>query len=87
MQSRQALKKKHISRAVVAHAFNPSNWEAEAGRFLSSRPSLVSHTENSGISILNWKQELQEVSGRIKVCLADVQEMDRRTFWCVKIEG
>jgi hypothetical protein len=22
---------------VVAHAFNPSTWEAEAGRFLSSR--------------------------------------------------
>jgi major histocompatibility complex class I len=25
--------------AMVAHAFNPSNWEAEAGRFLSSRPA------------------------------------------------
>jgi hypothetical protein len=25
-------------RAVVALAFNPSTWEAEAGRFLSSRP-------------------------------------------------
>jgi hypothetical protein len=24
---------------VVAHAFNPSTWEAEAGRFLSSRPA------------------------------------------------
>jgi hypothetical protein len=24
-------------RAVVVHAFNPSTWEAEAGRFLSSR--------------------------------------------------
>jgi hypothetical protein len=24
---------------VVAHAFNPSTWEAEAGGFLSSRPS------------------------------------------------
>jgi hypothetical protein len=23
---------------VVAHAFNPSTWEAEAGRFLSLRP-------------------------------------------------
>ena len=23
---------------VVAHAFNHSTWEAEAGRFLSSRP-------------------------------------------------
>jgi hypothetical protein len=26
-----------VSRVVVAHAFNPSTWEAEAGRFLSSR--------------------------------------------------
>ena len=25
--------------AVVAHASNPSTWEAEAGRFLSSRPA------------------------------------------------
>jgi hypothetical protein len=25
--------------AVVAHAFNPSTWEAEAGSFLSSRPA------------------------------------------------
>ena len=25
--------------AVVAHAFNPSTWEAEAVRFLSSRPA------------------------------------------------
>jgi hypothetical protein len=24
---------------VVAHAFNPSTWKAERGRFLSSRPS------------------------------------------------
>jgi hypothetical protein len=27
------------SRAVVAHTFNPSTWEAEAGGFLSSRPA------------------------------------------------
>jgi hypothetical protein len=26
-------------RAMVAHPFNPSTWEAEAGRFLSSRPA------------------------------------------------
>jgi hypothetical protein len=31
------LKKKKGSRAVVAQAFNPSTWEAEAGGFLSSR--------------------------------------------------
>jgi hypothetical protein len=27
------------SQAVVAHTFNPSTWEAEACRFLSSRPA------------------------------------------------
>jgi hypothetical protein len=32
-------KKRNISRVVVAHTFNPSTWEAEAGRFLSSRPA------------------------------------------------
>jgi hypothetical protein len=31
--------KKYLSQAVVAHAFNPSTWEAEAGRFLSLRPA------------------------------------------------
>ena len=25
--------------AVVVHTFNPSTWEAEAGRFLNSRPA------------------------------------------------
>jgi hypothetical protein len=30
---------KRSGRAVVAHAFNPSTWEAEAGGFLSSRPA------------------------------------------------
>jgi hypothetical protein len=28
-------KKPGCCQAVVAHAFNPSTWEAEAGRFLS----------------------------------------------------
>jgi hypothetical protein len=27
-----------MSQVLVVHAFNPSTWEAEAGRFLSSRP-------------------------------------------------
>jgi hypothetical protein len=31
--------KTHFRRAVVAHAFNPSTWEAEADGFLSSRPA------------------------------------------------
>jgi hypothetical protein len=29
----------NIVPGVVAHAFNPSTWEAEAGGFLSSRPA------------------------------------------------
>jgi hypothetical protein len=28
-----------VSWAVVAHTFNPSTWEAEAGGFLSWRPA------------------------------------------------
>jgi hypothetical protein len=32
-------KKKIVCWVGVAHAFNPSSWEAEAGRFLSSRPA------------------------------------------------
>jgi hypothetical protein len=31
------IKMLQLSWAVVAHPFNPSTWEAEAGRFLSSR--------------------------------------------------
>jgi hypothetical protein len=34
-----SFKKHFVSRAGVAHAFNPSTWEEEAGGFLSSRPA------------------------------------------------
>jgi hypothetical protein len=30
-----------VGQAVVAHAFNPSTWEAEAGGFLSLRPACL----------------------------------------------
>jgi hypothetical protein len=33
------VKKKKKRPGVVAHTFNPSTFEAEAGRFLSSRPA------------------------------------------------
>jgi hypothetical protein len=33
------LKMSKLAPGVVAHAFNPSTWEAEAGGFLSSRPA------------------------------------------------
>jgi hypothetical protein len=32
---------------VVVHAFNPSTWEAEAGRFLSSRPAWSTEFQDS----------------------------------------
>jgi hypothetical protein len=31
--------KNKLGRAVVVHTFSPSTWEAEAGRFLSSKPA------------------------------------------------
>jgi hypothetical protein len=33
------VKIENSRQAVVVHAFNPSTWRAEAGRFLSSRPA------------------------------------------------
>jgi hypothetical protein len=38
-RERIAVNKAERSQAVVAHAFNLSTWEAEAGRFLSLRPA------------------------------------------------
>ena len=37
----QEIKKDGSCWAVVAHVFNPSTWEAEAGRFLISRTTWV----------------------------------------------
>jgi hypothetical protein len=39
LHSKKLSQKKKRSRAVVAHAFNPSTWETETGGFLSSRPA------------------------------------------------
>jgi hypothetical protein len=33
-----------LGRAVVAHAFNSSTWEAEAGRFLILRPAWATES-------------------------------------------
>ena len=49
-QKKKNKKIKNQSRAVVAHAFNPSTWEAVAGGFLSSRrgqPGLQSEFQDS----------------------------------------
>ena len=40
-------KKLGNGQAVVVHAFNPSTWEAEAGRFLSSRPGWTTELVSS----------------------------------------
>jgi hypothetical protein len=37
---------------MVAHTFNPSTWEAEAGRFLSSRPAWLVDRENIVLIVL-----------------------------------
>jgi hypothetical protein len=36
---KQKTKNKKHPPGMVAHAFNPSTWEAEAGEFLSLRPT------------------------------------------------
>jgi hypothetical protein len=38
-KNKTGLKKVGIKPGVVAHTFNPSTWEAEAGEFLSLRPA------------------------------------------------
>jgi hypothetical protein len=37
--NKERILKEVREQGVVVHAFNPSIWEAEAGRFLSSRPA------------------------------------------------
>ncbi|GAB1293316.1 Ras-related protein Rab-8A [Apodemus speciosus] len=58
-----------LSRAAVAHAFNPSTWEAEAGGFLSSRPAWSTDgimlvyditNEKSFDNIRNWIRNIEE---------------------------
>jgi hypothetical protein len=39
MEYYSAIKNNEFRGTVVAHTFNPSTWEAEARRFLSSRPA------------------------------------------------
>jgi hypothetical protein len=45
------FKKQESGWAVVAHAFNPSSWEAEADRFLSSRPAWTRVSSRSARAI------------------------------------
>ncbi|XP_031207261.1 5-phosphohydroxy-L-lysine phospho-lyase isoform X6 [Mastomys coucha] len=45
------VKLQRTCRAVVAHTFNPSTWEAEAGGFLSSRPAWSTESEANDLAL------------------------------------
>jgi hypothetical protein len=55
MLSSTALDKERCSPVVVAPAFNPSTWEAEAGGYLSSRPARA--TQRNPVSKNQKKKE------------------------------
>jgi hypothetical protein len=50
---------------VVVHAFNPSTWEAEAGRFLSSRTARA--TQRNPVSKKPKKKKKKEKRKKKKV--------------------
>jgi hypothetical protein len=50
---------------VVVHTFNPSIWEAEAGRFLSSRPA--------------WSTEFQDSRGYTERPCLEKQKQNKQT--------
>jgi hypothetical protein len=67
-EERRGEKRRPRSWAVVAHAFNPSTWEAEADGFLSSRPA--------------WSTEFQVSQGYTeKPCLVNKtkQKQNKKT--------
>jgi hypothetical protein len=43
------IKNINLSQEVVAHAFNPSTWETEAGGSLSSRPAWSTEPGQPGL--------------------------------------
>jgi hypothetical protein len=47
MSKYQFLKHMCCSRVVAAHAFNPSTWEAEAGRLISEFEASLVYRESS----------------------------------------
>jgi hypothetical protein len=57
--------------AVVVHAFNPSTWEAEAGRCLSSRPAWSTEwvPGQPGIhrETLSWKNKTKKVISLVEL--------------------
>jgi hypothetical protein len=54
--------KESFSQVAVVHAFNPSTWEAETGRFLSSRPAWSTKVSSRTARAI----QRNPVSGKIK---------------------
>jgi hypothetical protein len=50
------------SQAVVAHAFNPSTWEAEAGEFLSSKPARCRVSSRTARATQLWRAMLRAIA-------------------------
>jgi hypothetical protein len=64
----EGVRKGECGRAVVAHAFNPSTQEAEAGGFLSSRPSPGLQSEFQDSQGYTEKPCLGKKKRRVWVC-------------------
>jgi hypothetical protein len=59
---RKLIIKIYTSRAGVAHAFNPSTWETEAGGFLSSRTARA--TQRNPVSEKQQQQKRSILEAR-----------------------
>jgi hypothetical protein len=62
----------HFGQAVVVHFFNPSTWEAEAGRFLSLGPAS---TQKNPVSKKQKEKKKEESS----LCVS-IQRQHEYTF-------
>jgi hypothetical protein len=60
-----AFKRQRRALAVVAYTFNPSTWEAEAGRFLSSRPARL--TQRNPVSELKKRKKKKKKKRQIRI--------------------
>ena len=72
------FKKRKESRVVVAHTFDPSTWEAEAGGFLSLRPawSIEWVPGQPGLyrETLSWKSQKKKKKIQARILLPNLQD-------------
>jgi hypothetical protein len=68
---------------VVAHAFNPSTREAEAGGFLSSRPGLQSELQDS--QGYTEKPCLEKTKKKKNHWILDVRELRSYSFYSMDV--